>query len=97
MWLVVVSAFTVPGAAAGKAGSALSWRVLHPLGNSSELIHMVAEGLPAARENKPRCASPFPVSACVIFPHVPLAPASEEAKAESLLAGPRRGRGYRGA
>lgn len=46
------------------------------------------EGFPATRENKPEYASTFPVSACVIFPNVPLATASQEAKPEPLLAGP---------
>lgn len=32
------------GVSAGRAGTALSLRVLHPLGNQSKLIHMVAEG-----------------------------------------------------
>lgn len=68
-----------------------------PLGNCSKLIHVVAEGFPATRENRPHYTSLFPVSACVIFPNVPLAPASREAKPESLLAGPSRGCGYRDA
>lgn len=62
--------------------------VSHPLVNCSKLVHTVAEGFPATRENKPHYASTFPVTACVIFPSVPLATASYEAKPELLLAGP---------
>lgn len=90
----IVWALCVFGPLLGGLGSSRHG-VTRPLGNLSKLIHVVAEGFPATRENKPHCASPFPVSACVIFPNVPLAPASHEAKPESLLAGPSRGCGYR--
>lgn len=49
---------------AGRAGTALK-RASRPLANCSKHIHVVAEGFPATRENKPCYASTFPVSARV--------------------------------
>lgn len=73
--------------------ASLSVGVSRPFGSCSELIHTVAGGVPATRENKRRYRSTFPVSARVLLPNALSATASHEAKPQSLLAAPSSGVG----
>lgn len=95
LWIAALSGLAVSLDVRGEGWNSSFRGVSCSSGNCSRLIHVAAEEFPATRENKPHFASPFPVSASVIFPYVLWAPAGHAAKPESLLAGSSRGCGCR--